>query len=658
MDVFIDFETRSAIDLKKVGAYVYGAHPSTTLLCLAFAVGNNAPTVWQPGDPFPGSLSKLIRETVAGESIRWNAHNAAFERIIWKHVLARKFSLPDIPLKSWVCTAARCAAAGLPRSLGGASLALGLTRSKDTEGRALMLKYTKPKPGKPGEFHDDPNDLKRIARYCATDVVVERDVHHATPDMPESELCCWWLDQLINDRGIPIDIEFAKSCVRQLAQYKTRLDAELSEVTGGEVTAASQTAKLTQWVKDRAPYGIAGLAAEFVREYLARPETPPDVRRALEIRAELSKTSTAKYEAIVSQAGPDNRVRGAHLYWGGHTGRWAGRGVQTQNLPRGAVTTPEIDPLINLVRRDHGLRATELIYDNPLDALSSLIRPTIQAHPGKTLIPCDFAAIEARGLAWLVGERGLLQAFREGADVYKRIASRIYAIPETGVTKPQRQLGKIAILGLGYGMGASKFVDACAGYRVEIDEDFSKQVVEIYRESNPAIVAYWRALNAAAMGCVASGQPKHANKVRFAMETVKRNRWLRCWLPSGRAISYFEPQLKAVRAPWGETITQLHYWSENSVTHRWEITSTYGGKLAENVTQGVCRDLLAEAMFRLERNGYPVVLHVHDEAVPEVEDTPGLEAGPVERLMSVRPTWGRDFPIAAAGFVSRRYRKD
>jgi DNA polymerase len=651
-DIFLDFETRSRRDLKACGANVYAADRSTVLLCMAWAIGDDVVDLWVPGEPFPLTLYNAL-----ADGMKLHAHNAAFERTIWDTHCVGRLGWPALPLNRWHCTAAQAAAMGLPRKLDDAAMALGLPTRKDVTGHTLMMKYTKPrKPtmSNPSHWHDDPRELDQIYAYCVQDVVVEREIFRRLPPLCEREQLTYWLDQAINDRGIPIDLDTCLLVVQQLKAYASRLNQELAELTGGKVITATQNAKLVEWLAEQG-VNIDNVQAGTVDALLERSDLLGPVRRALEIRRQISRSSTGKYTAMLHRASGDGRARGVHLYYGAGTGRWAGRGIQTQNLPRGIFgeKTAEQDAelAIDIVRRC-GIETLGLIFGDVTATLGSLLRPMIRAEDGRLLIGCDFAAIECRVLAWLAGEAELLQDFRAGRDPYKSLASRIYHVPVEDVTKAQRQMGKQAILGLGYQMGAATFMDTCTKYGIEIDEEFAKSVVELYRDTYSHIKSYWSRVESAAVRAVTDGRARVDSLVGFEM----RGEWLACLLPAGRSIHYYRPTVEQVSTPWGARKGQLSYWHTDSKTTQWMKRTSYGGLLVENIVQAVSRDLLVDAMFRAERAGYPVILHVHDEIVVEV-DTGRADVGVIEELMSKPPNWAAGCPIAAEGFAGKRYRK-
>lgn len=641
MKLFIDFETRSRVDLGKAGGSVYARDPSTDVLCMAFSFSGDMVGCWLPEDKCP-----FIEERLSGLEI--HAHNAAFEWSIWEHVMVPRYGWPPVRPEQWRCTMARCALAGLPLSLDMAAQALGLP-GKDKEGSRIMLKYCKPrKPSKhnPKEWFDDPEELQRLYEYCVQDVRCEMAIHHATPEPPEYEKRLWTLDQIINRRGVHLDRDLAEAAIKMRKAYGEQLIELFGQLTGG--LAPSQVTKTTEWLQKNG-VNLSDLTKPSVEAALAG-ELPPDTRRVLEIRRSLANASLKKYDAMLRCIDEDSRARGVHQYAGaGRTGRWAGRRVQFQNVPRGVLSAEQIEPAAAAVLAGD-LAAAETLGEVP-EVLVSLIRPTICAPEGKKLIVCDFAAIEARVLAWLAGQEDVLDQFRAGKDVYKELAGKIYHKPADAIEKPERFVGKVAVLGLGYGMGPSKFMDTCAAFKQPIDAAFAEKVVGVYRESNSRIKRFWYALDDAVQAVIAG---QRAATVQGLLIDYHEN-WLRIRLPSGRRLHYFDAKLEDGEWPSGDPKKEIVYSGLNQ-QNQWVRLRTYGGKLVENCTQAVARDLLAAALRNLDDAGYDVVMHVHDEAVVECEPWFGSVKA-VERIMCETPKWAEGCPVAAEGFVTRRYRK-
>jgi DNA polymerase len=753
--VILDLETRSKTDLKK-GVHVYA--PDAEILCLSYSLdGGETAKIWRRFDPAPRDLFKAIE---AGWLI--HAHNASFERNIWTNILVKKHNWPQVPFEQWRCTMAESYAAGLPGALADVAKALKLDIKKDAAGKRIMQMISKPrKPSKedPDEWFNDVERFNTLYKYCQQDVRAEAAIHHTIPRLTPYELKVYQLDQRINDRGLRIDVELAKSAQWVWEEHKQRLNKELATLTNGEVKSADELTNLKRFVRDQTGLDTTDMSKDGVENLIE--QTGEVARRALEIRRETSLSSVAKYKKMMECRGPDDRIRGTMQYHGAQTGRFAGRLIQIQNFPRGIVKGEEVERLISLVKN----KDMESLYreEIPLgDILSSLLRAAIIPSEGKRFIICDYAAIEARGLAWLAREQWLIDAFSQGKDVYVEMAANnIYRIPAEEVTKDQRFYGKTSILGCfaedtevltdsgwkrivdvtsddlvwdgeewvshdgvidqgrkvvlerygvratpghkvlvdgqwvpwviatndccysieskcqvydilnagprhrfmirslkghmivhncGYQMGGEKFYRTLTeNFGVtDVTEDFAKGVVEAYRNANQNIVKYWKFIQMAAIKCV-----KTREKVEFGAITFEMiDRWLCMHMPSGnRSIRYLDPTLVPGRFG-GE---QIQYTALNWQRQVAEVT-TYGGKLTENACQGVCRDLLVDAIFRLEKAGYKCVGHVHDEVILEADIGFGsLEE--VQAIMSQTPSWAKGLPVAAEGAEVSRYEK-
>jgi len=647
--ITIDFETYSEADLKKVGAYKYAEHPSTEILCLCYNFPEDREKVylWTPeGGDMPDDLFRAIEQ---GEKIE--AHNAPFERVIWRLVGMKKHGYKlDIPLKQIYCSAAKGSAHAMPRDLGGLADALEVPIKKDKDGHRIMLQLSKPrKPTKnnPSTRHNDFEKYEKLYDYCETDVLAEKASSRVVPELSALERRVWELDQTINDRGIYCDIELCKVAIEFADTFQNKLLGELSELTSGQVQTARQVAKFNGWLRTQG-VELPNLQAATVEDALKDESIQGKGRRALEIRQHLSKSSISKFEAMVRMAGEDNRIRGTLLYHGASTGRWSGRGIQPQNFIRGSVK--DLATLFEtLEQRD--LDLFEMLYENPMDALASATRGMLRAAPGHDLIAGDYAAIEARALFWLAGCPDGLEAFNKGLDIYKIMASKIFKVPIDKVTPEQRQLGKQAILGLGYGMGKPKFRDTCLGYGMNVSDRLAAHSVETYRGEYYQVPEFWKGMEAAAVKAVQTGQVIKYKHVKWGV----KGRWLYCQLPSTRKLAYYDPKIKQVATQWGGKPT-LTFMGTNSVTRQWERQKTYGGKLVENVTQAVARDLMVNSMFELEKENYPIVLTVHDEVVCEIKKDFG-SVEEYEEIMERLPKWASDFPMKAEAWRASRFKK-
>lgn len=708
----IDFETRSACNLKKSGSWRYSVDSTTEVLCLAFRLPHwpkGEASVWHPAFPHLGipassnwdQLFELMTWIEDGGVVE--AHNAWFERGIWTNIAVPEFGWTPIPNDQWMCSAAKAASHSLPRGLDGAGQALALSVQKDQEGHTLMRKLCAPRkalkeeqiawqnahnagrcpgckgrgstrkvrcevcagkgmlPGNPAHvppmprlWHESRELFERLWAYCAQDVLSEESLSDSLPDLSPAEQELYHLDQQINERGFCLDQEAVSRALTLIADETEHLNDEVCEVTNGAVTKGTQRARMLDWFQSQGLY-LTDTQGATIDAYLdPRCQEPlaPDVRRGLELMRELGRSSTAKYQTMRHWCCPDGRVRGGLLYHGAGTGRWSGAGVQPHNFVRGGkikLTQDEIWEDLKVGDRDL-IRAA---YGSVMLMLSEGLRGAICAAPGRQLYVADYAAIEARVLLWLAEDEAGLDIFRSGRDIYCEMATDIYKRPITKHDKAERQLGKATVLGCGYQMGGSKFVDTAAAYGVIIDEPFSFQVVDAYRTKFWRVKDLWYAQQNAAIEAVDAQEPVEAGPVTW----VPTPEFLYCELPSGRRLAYPDAQVVEREVPWGGTKPALTYMGVNPYNRQWQRQHAYGGMLVENITQAVARDLMAEAMLRMERGGlYQPVLSVHDELIAEAD----LEKGDVhefEQLMAECPPWATGCPVVAEGWVGERYHK-
>lgn len=661
MKLTIDFESRSACDIKKHGAWVYSEHPTTEVLCMAFKAGG-----------FPNSLTyysgvmsafrKEVHKLIAGATTI-EAHNAQFEYAIWTNVCVKKYGWPPLPLEKLRCSAAKAAMHSLPRSLEQACLALDLPVQKDMEGYRIMMKMCKPRKPHKGEpeqnpndpygyyWNEDPKDYERLYEYCMKDVEAEEALSNALVDLPEKEQKIWLLDQIINARGIYADLPSAKAMIEMVKEHETKLLKELKQETFGAVKTAKQVEQLRIHLRGLG-VDLPDLSAATVKGALQRKDLPNGARRILEIRRSLGRSSSAKYKAIIDRASGDNRVRGALLYHGAGTGRWAGSGIQPQNFPSRIKVSDGPESMLGTIVAG-GLELHNALYDDdPMSTAGAVTRSILMAAEGKELVVADYSAIEGRGLAWLAGEETELENYRKDLDPYILNAAMILHKDYNTITKEERQSpGKVSVLACGYG-GSVGAVRKFGGEGMS-DEQIKEQIVRPWREAHPMTVAFWALLEEACTNAVE--QTRRIFKARSIGFRVQNN-FLMCRLPSGRVLYYYDPDIRPCETSWGEIKDSVTYMTVDGMTKKWIRTNTYGGKLAENVTQAICRDLMAEAMLRVESAGYPVVMTVHDELVAEVPKGFGSVEEFVKIMCEV-PSWAQGFPIKAEGWRGKRYRK-
>jgi len=656
--LIVDFETRSECDLKRAGAWEYSVHPSTQIICAAWRVGTKeelltAPIhTWSPATKDSNRVS--LRAWLMDESLRLVAHNALFEQVITQNVLFRGYPwTPWLNPNRWMCTAAQAASLALPRDLEGACAALGLPVQKDMEGRRLILKYCKPrKPTKsnPDKWHSKVSDLKRIIEYCKTDIEAETHLFLKTYELNETERKVWLLDQQINLRGARVDRELVEKTLVLIEQETKVLNAETVKITGGQLFSTTQNVAMLKILDGLVP----DLKAKTVADTLANGEGGALDRRLLEIRQSISKTSTAKYEAFEERSRADGRVRDTLLYHGASTGRWSGRGIQPQNFPRGTIRNSAQS---SEVVKTEDLETIRLLYGNPMEVFSSNLRGCIIPSEGKELFCGDYSSIEARVLFWLAGHKDGLAAYVEGRDLYKEMAVKIYGKKLADITKPEREVGKRAVLGCGYNMGPKKFGETCETFGNPVSEELAQRAVKAYREMHEAVPLLWNEVETVAIGAVRTAPNKTVYKNTFSnVRWFARNDFLWCELPSKRKLAYYKPEIRSKATPWGEKRPCLYHWNQNSLTRQWECTGTYGGRLVENIVQAVARDFMAEALLRLEAAGYEVLLSVHDELLCERK----IGEGSVEeftKLMEEKAPWGVSCPIKVDAWSGLRYRK-
>jgi DNA polymerase len=693
----LDFETRSAVDLKRAGAHRYATDPSTDVWCACYSLDDDPVKVWRPGDPCPPeiALAQIEGWTIAG----WNV---AFERLIWAGVCTPRYGWPTPALKQFDDTAAAAAAMGLPRNLGDAARALGSEHEKDDSGHRLMLQMAKPRRPRKGEatdkllWWDDEERISKLIAYCGEDVAAEREMRRLLIPLPAAERETYLFDQRMNDRGVKLDMALVRAMRRVTEQAKEDLDARMSEATGGAVTACTQVARIVAFI-DGHGENIPSLAKAALSEALDDPFMPDDVRTVLELRQSAAKSSTAKLDSMRDCVSRDGRARGLHLYHGASTGRWSGRLIQPQNFPRGTGTVD--DPEAAAPDFLTGSAPwVALSYGDPMSAVSDMLRACMVASDRHRLLAADFANIEGRVTSWLAGEDWKLDAFRaadegRGPGLYELTASGIFNCAVEGVTKAQRQVGKTAELALGFAGGVPAFHAFAKIYRTDMAQAYdslkasvdgetwekaerahirwSKEGIlatdvmsreawiasdvtkRMWREKHPATTDWWNQLDAAVFFAVVHpGEIVHCGRLSY----VVRNGFLWCRLPSGRCLAYGSPDVRQVATPWGEKMATPTALGVDSVTKRWRRFPLTRQILSENPVQAVARDCMRDGMLRCERAGYPIVLTVHDEAVADTPNDFGSLAE-FERLLSDMPAWAEGLPVVATGFEAQRYRK-
>ena len=668
----IDIETYSDVDIGKAGLYRYAQSPAFAILLFAYSLDGEPVQVVDLTEPGTYLPQEVMRRLFDPTCIK-HAYNAPFE---W-YCLSRYFGLdrnPGYPPERWPpqwrCTMLHSLYCGYPAGLDATGKALGLPQDKQklAAGKALIKYFcvpcapTKSNGGRARNLpHHDPAKWELFKTYNGQDVVTEMEIERRLSGfpVPEAVQAQWVTDQIINLRGVGVDTELVAGALEIDSAVRARYIQEAVQLTGLE--NPNSVAQLAKWLQEETGEEVADLRKATVNELLDG-ELPGDkARRMLEIRRELGKTSTKKYNALEHAVCADGRVRGLLQFYGANrTGRWAGRIVQPQNLPRTYIDGDLLPLARDLVKRRHidGLRA---VFGSVPDTLSQLIRTAFVAAPGHTLVDADFSAIEARVVAWLAGEEWVLEVFRTHGKIYEATASQLYDVPMERIRKGNeeyalRQYGKAATLALGYGGGASALITA-GHLPKETPEEELLDIRDRWRRANPAIVQFWYTVDAAAKEAVNTGRRVELwdGRLAFARECDPGNEldFMTIRLPNGRKLYYPKPHMGVNR--FGQP--SLCYWGQNQTTKKWQELETYGGKLVENITQAAARDCLAEAVERLEYAGYHVVFHVHDEVV--------IDAGPgkdrledVVGIMRQVPAWAPGLPLNADGWVNPFFKKD
>lgn len=644
--LYLDTETFSSVDIK-AGLYKYMEAPDFQVLLLPFAWDDEPVRVLDFCSDFSTDWEELP-EIIAGlrdPNVEKVAHNSPFERMAYQ----RQFGEYQPP-EQWTDTMILAAMNGLPMSLEALGEALNLPQQKLKEGKQLINYFCKPcKPtiangGRTRNLpHHAPDKWERFKEYAAFDIVSMRDAHKRLRGYPvtDFERQVWALDARINERGVLIDPELAEAAVAVDEAFTAEHSKEMQRLTG--LDNPNSVAQLKAWL-EAAGVSVDSLNKATVKDLKA---SVPDrtTRRVLELRQLLGKTSTTKYKAMLTMACEDGRVRGLTQYYGaGRTGRWAGRGIQLQNLPQNHLD--DIDKVREIVRaRD--LESLEICFDSVPDVLSQLIRTALIAKPGHTFLVSDYAAIEARVIAYLAGEQWRMDVFAQGGDIYCSSASQMFKVPveKHGVNGHLRQKGKIAELACGYGGGVGA-LKAFGADKMGLTEDEMQQIVTQWRAASPTIPKFWRDTENAAKRALEN--PGRTFTLPCGVKYLRDADALRCRLPSGRLLTYWGARL--------DNDGNICFMGQNQTTRKWEKTDTWGGKLVENIVQAYARDCLAVAMLRLDEAGYAITFHVHDEIIAEAPQ--GSRWEDMAEIMGRPIDWAPGLLLRGDGYETTFYMKD
>lgn len=630
MIISIDFETRSRVDLPTYGLDKYSKDASTEVLCMAYSIDGAPVELW---NPFESDIPDFLKDP----SSRFTAWNAAFEVNILRHVL-------KVPVRweQFTDTMAWAAANNIPQSLEEAALFTGVTEQKDPIGKRLIQKLSK--PNTKGVFNEDPELLQQLYEYCKQDVRTEMAVAAQLSPLSDVEQSMWVLTNIINDNGVPVDPVELRHAVEAAETNKGTIVTEMGTLTGG--ISPSQPARIQKWLLDRG-LKVEDLTAETVSRLLKTVKTPT-IRRVLELRRQGSLTSVAKYEKML-EVQVDGRIRNTLVYHGASTGRFASRGgLNLQNIARPHLDGEALDEAIERVLVE-GRGGT-------MDELSSLVRSSIKAPDGHIFVDADFSSIENRVASWIAGQNDKVELFRSGLDEYKTFASNsLYQVPYEEVTKEMRQVSKSAVLGCMFGQGAKGLVQYAEGMGVKLSMAESEKAVAAYRGEYQKVKSAWYNYEATAIEAVQNpGTPFQSGKVSFKF--LKGALWMK--LPSGRLICWRSPQVEKQLTPWGVMKDGISVRNQNTFTRKWGWNKLIGSSIFQSAVQATARDMLTEAMLRLQDEGYCMVNSVHDEILLLVPEADGETAlGRVIEVMTTPPKWAPEFPLAAEGWVGKRYRK-
>ena len=655
----IDLETYSSVPIGKAGAQKYIASPDFEILLFAYSL-DGSPVVcvdFAQGEMLPQEIANAL---TSPDYIK-HAYNAPFE---WGCL--SKYVGRQLPPEQWRCTMFHGLYAGYTAGLEATGRALGLAEDKRklNTGKALIRYFCVPcAPSKANGMrtrnypHHNPERWQLFKEYCCQDVVTEMEIERRlsaipVPDFVQKE---WETDLIINSRGVAVDMEMVEGALELGATVRNSLMTEAMQISG--LNNPNSVKQLAAWLEEETGEEVAALRKDTVAKMLARDDNSPQVQRMLEIRQELGKTSTKKYDAIEVAVCPDGRVRGLLQFYGANrTGRWAGRLVQVQNLPR---TYTEPLELARELVKGRNLNALKAIYGSIPDTLSQLIRTAFIAPPGHILIDADFSAIEARVISWLAGEEWRLEVFRTHGKIYEASASQMFGVPLELIKKgnPEyalRQKGKVAELALGY-QGSTGALINMGALDMGIPEEDLPDIVTRWREANRRIRDLWYKMDAAAVQIITQGGAVGVNNVVIAREFnyEQGTDCMTITLPSGRKLYYIEPQIG--QNQWGNP--SISYMGMDQTTKKWKRIETYGGKLVENCVQAIARDCLAQAIEHLEAAGLPVIFHIHDEVVIDCPPNAATLEDVVKIIAKPIP-WAPDLPLGADGWVGQFFKKD
>jgi len=652
----IDIETYSDINLTDCGVYKYVDSDEFRILLFAYAFDDEDIDIidLEQGEKLP----ERVTSALLNRDVIKTAFNAQFERVCLNKYLGAK-------TENWECTMIKALSLGFPGSLDSVGKVIGIEPDKQKlmTGKNLIRIFSIPKKVKQDNQisllesrtrtlpKDRPEEWERFKEYCIQDVVTERSIRDKlsrfTQILQEKEL--YRVDQEINDRGVLIDLQMAESAIKIDTEQTNRLTKTFQETTGLE--NPNSLAELKKFIKARTGKVVKSITKKNMDELIEAFKDDSEIITALEIRQKLSKTSIAKYQKMLDIACHDDRARGLLQFYGAsRTGRWAGRLIQVQNLPQNHIN--DLDTAREVIKTGD-LDLLEMLYDNPSNILSQCIRPTIIPKPSFKFAVADFSAIEARVIAWLSGETWRLDIFDSHGKIYEASASQMFNVPIEQITKgsPLRQKGKIAELALGY-QGSVGALLQMGAIEMGLEEGELKGLVNQWRESNPKIVKFWYETEAKVKEAI---ENRSAVRIGKYIKAIYKSGFLFIELPSGRKLAYVKPKIVDHDKFPGKT--KIVFQEINPTTYQWDEVDTYGGKLVENIVQATARDCLAHSILKLDKEGYKIVMHVHDEVVIEIEkDRDELDY--ICGIMGEEIPWAKGLPLRADGYECNYYMKD
>lgn len=663
MAIHLDFETYSTADLPSVGSWRYAFDSSTEILCMAIAHGDSEPVLWLPApyrtadyDSGPAD-AMLKRITESDEPVL--AHNVGFEFPVTEALWQKTTGLPKIAVHRWRCTAAMARKAALPHSLAKVAAKLGLAQQKDSKGSALIRKFSMPqKDGRRIKPKDDPEAFKQFCDYCVQDVRVEQEIHQKLKafELTGFQLEVFQADLLMNQRGIPINLDAVRNAKKIVEEASTEAVTEFKQLTGLDPT---QVIAFREWLAQRG-VDVPDLRAETIDELLDSDELDADgdAGRALELRRRVSFAATKKLDAFEAYAGPhDNKVRGILMFYGAiRTGRWSSSGPQVQNAKKPKKALEKLtDAIYADIKRGASADELGLVYGNPIESVASCIRHFVD--DGKPMLNADYSAIEARVLAWLAGEQWRLDVFAGHGKIYEASIAQMLGIPLEAVDKDLRQKGKAVELGCGY-CGGPKALIKIGALKMGVPESELQSLIDKWRAANPQIKSFWSKCEFAARSAINQPGQKYGvnGKVQYFCARTAGINYLFCRLPSGRCLAYPEPKIETVIASWGDPTESITFFGQHKGKQSWGRISTYGGSLVENITQAVAADIMAHGLVQCQRAGYEINALIHDEALAYYK--PGQSVEEFNRLLTALPDWATGLPLKAEGGLVSYYRKD